>query len=857
MSRKVISGIMLTISLTSMFTVVFGVQPVRATGTIYTNPSAHASLYENGFWNVATQNIDWWLMYRHDPQHTSYSTSKAPNINRTLWIKQFGDWIRSSPTVHNNVVFIGADDGASMGGVYALNGTTGEQIWNYTTGGDVFSSPAVVYDRVYFGSYDRKLYCLDETNGNRLWSFQTGDVIYSSPCVTENKVVFGSNDHKLYCLDATTGNHLWNFSTWEAVYSSPAIAGGKVFFGSCDATVYVLALTNGTLIWSYTTDGSITDSPSVLDGKVFISSSNRIYCLDASDGDLIWSYTAGGTILSSPATAEGNVFIGCNDHKMYCLSAVNGQLKWTFTTGDVIYSSSAVADGKLFFGSNDKKVYCLNATTGKLVWSYNTGGEIKTSCPAVAQRVIFVASNYYPPFSGRLFAFGRLANTPPVTVNLTVTPPSPVTTDNLIGSYDYYDEDGDPENGTEIRWHKNGIPQSEYNDSLKIPSSATTKGETWYFTVRPKDGEDFGGLQTSSLVTIQNSPPSIGNVTITPDPAYKNDTLSANPSWWFDVDSDPEGYFYQWKKYEEAVGWQNITGATGRTLSHENFVKGDLIKILCIPYDGESHGDAKEDTVTISNSPPAIDSYYPLINPTITEGESQNFNITKFDIDSDPLTVTWWKNQSYTEETSDSYTFTADYGSAGIYNVTVVVSDGLSQASHHWELTVTHVERDIAIVNITLSKNIVAEGLTISFDVVITNQGELAETFNVTANANTTIIGTVTDITLTSGNSITITFAWNTTCFAKGNYTVIAEVTSVPGEIDTADNTIVDGWVLVTFPGDVNGDKKVRVDDVLAVALAFGSDYPEPPYDPNLDVNGDLKIRVDDVLTAALNFGQG
>ena len=55
--------------------------------------------------------------------------------------------------------------------------------------------------------------------------------------------------------------------------------------------------------------------------------------------------------------------------------------------------------------------------------------------------------------------------------------------------------------------------------------------------------------------------------------------------------------------------------------------------------------------------------------------------------------------------------------------------------------------------------------------------------------------------------------------------------------------------------GDVNADKKVRADDVLAVALAFGSNYGDLKYDPNCDINCDGKIRVDDVLAAALQFG--
>ena len=33
----------------------------------------------------SSSSVDWWPMYQHDPRHTSYSTSTAPNTNDTLW----------------------------------------------------------------------------------------------------------------------------------------------------------------------------------------------------------------------------------------------------------------------------------------------------------------------------------------------------------------------------------------------------------------------------------------------------------------------------------------------------------------------------------------------------------------------------------------------------------------------------------------------------------------------------------------------------------------------------------------------------------------------------------------------------
>ena len=95
-------------------------------------------------------------------------------------------------------------------------------------------------------------------------------------------------------------------------------------------------------------------------------------------------------------------------------------------------------------------------------------------------------------------------NTPPEASNLAITPGSPLTTDDLVGSYDYYDADGNPESGSEIRWYKDTDLQPGLNNSLTVSSSLTATGEEWYFTVTPNDGIESGTLQTSPTVTISS-----------------------------------------------------------------------------------------------------------------------------------------------------------------------------------------------------------------------------------------------------------------------------------------------------------------------------------------------------------------
>jgi len=194
-------------------------------------------------------------------------------------------------------------------------------------------------------------------------------------------------------------------------------------------------------------------------------------------------------------------------------------------------------------------------------------------------------------------------NNKPSAKDLTITPTTPKTNNNLTASYTFFDPDGDP-NQSEIRWYENGVIQPELNNTLIVPYYLTTKGQIWGFTVRPYDGKEYGTTQISTNVTIQNSPPSITNLTITPDPAYTNDTLTANPAT-LDPDGDNITFTYQWQKYNTTdETWYNITDATSQTLGPENFEGGDQIKVICTPYDGQDYGPPQEAVITISNTPP-------------------------------------------------------------------------------------------------------------------------------------------------------------------------------------------------------------------------------------------------------------
>jgi hypothetical protein len=203
------------------------------------------------------------------------------------------------------------------------------------------------------------------------------------------------------------------------------------------------------------------------------------------------------------------------------------------------------------------------------------------------------------------------------------------------------------------------------------------------------------------------------------------------------------------------------------------------------------------------------------------------------------------------------------YDDGAPIKIAIVGPEGFVTNSTLWVKWVTKLEiirnDEIAVTAVTPSKTVFAgpaNTRTCAVNVTVENLGGYPETFNVTLYANSTVISTIVNVSLAKNTSEILLFSWNTTSFAYGHYMISATATKVPYEINTKNNTCAGGTVTVTIIGDVNGDFKVNILDVVKITSIYGTKRGQSGFNPNCDLGDYGVINILDVVLCTSHYGE-
>jgi len=106
-------------------------------------------------------------------------------------------------------------------------------------------------------------------------------------------------------------------------------------------------------------------------------------------------------------------------------------------------------------------------------------------------------------------------------------------------------------------------------------------------------------------------------------------------------------------------------------------------------------------------------------------------------------------------------------------------------------------KHDIAVLTVSPSKTLVYTGEIINIYVVVKNEGTYIESFNVTAFYDSNVVGKLFVNGLEPGREMLLVFYWDTRNVTEGNYTLSAEASVVPDEVNIENNRFINGVVWV------------------------------------------------------------
>ena len=186
-------------------------------------------IFNSGFTNCSSPTVWNDLIFTGDGSGNLHALSIKTGKEVEIF-KTGGPVYSTAATGDDKVVFGSADSN-----VYCIKTKTGKQNlsggkvnWKVKTGAEVLGSPSIENDVVYIGGSDRKFRAIDLNSGKVLWEFDGLEgFIETKPLVYEDKIIFGAWDSYLYCLDKNSGNLMWKWKgdhEWITIFSSRLLA---------------------------------------------------------------------------------------------------------------------------------------------------------------------------------------------------------------------------------------------------------------------------------------------------------------------------------------------------------------------------------------------------------------------------------------------------------------------------------------------------------------------------------------------------------------------------------------------------------------------------------------------------------
>ena len=220
----------------------------------------------------------------------SFAAATGEQLSKTTIENQSSQFY--APTPFANGVYFG---GGYYGGIYAVDGSSGAQLWWRSTNQYDGFTPAVTDNYVisYTGEYAPQLTVASRATGEDLFTiadnnfYWNGWTMNQAPVVAGNKVVVTQHG-RLICFDLTSQSIAWEISE---NFNAQAVIQGEAIYVINNGVLQKRSLSDGQLLSSITGSNTFNTNFILSNNLVFIGDSSNVYAYDLSSGSKLWTLT--------------------------------------------------------------------------------------------------------------------------------------------------------------------------------------------------------------------------------------------------------------------------------------------------------------------------------------------------------------------------------------------------------------------------------------------------------------------------------------------------------------------------------------------------------------------------------------
>lgn len=243
--------------------------------------------------------------------------------------------------------------------------------------------PLRIGSQLYTAAHSGEVSALDGTTGELIWQVDLQQTISAGLGVIDNHLLVATANGELHKLSMADGSSIWTVPTSSEVLAVPQAAADLVLAQSIDGRLTAYSAKDGSMRWTYTSDVPSltlrgTSTPVIDSGMTYVGFANgKLLALDNQQGNIIWQQRISApkgrsdierlVDIDGPLQlVEGTLYVVGYQGNLTAVEALTGKVLWQQPVSSV--TAPSIYGDQIFVVTDKGTLIAYERQSGTELW---------------------------------------------------------------------------------------------------------------------------------------------------------------------------------------------------------------------------------------------------------------------------------------------------------------------------------------------------------------------------------------------------------------------------------------------------------------------------------------------------------